>query len=204
MLTVRTSKSKFEFKNLRKLFLKAYLGPHAEHAYFCDPAGAQVFHCIKHDGEGGESHLIDGFYVADKIRREHPETFERLCTVPITFEYMEEGRHHMHTSPFFILDPITKQIKQIRYNNNDRTPHLPLTNTKDIRQFYEDLKIFTREMEALENRMILKLKPGTVIMFDNWRILHGRYGFTGKRAMVGVYVARTEYESKLRVNGFMH
>lgn len=161
-------------------------------------------HCIKHDGEGGESLLIDGFYVAEKIRREYPESFQRLCTVPVIFEYIEEGRFHKLTVPMIVLDPHTKRVRTIRYNTSDRTPDIMLENKDDVRQFHEDMRIFVAEMESLENRVIFKLRPGAVMIFDNWRLVHGRYDFTGARVMVGVYISRDEFESELRVNGFIH
>ena len=88
---------------------------------------------------------------------------------------------------------------QIRFNLYDRAPFKSLPQSK-IRQFYRDLKILTSEFENEENRVLFKLQPGTVMIFDNWRILHGRLAYSGKRTMTGCYVARTEFLSALRVN----
>lgn len=70
--------------------------------------------------------------------------------------------------------------------------------------FYADLRIWANEMENTENRIVFKLNPGTVLFFDNWRLLHGRNAFTGKRAIVGAYVSKAEYDSKLRIHGLIH
>jgi trimethyllysine dioxygenase len=72
-----------------------------------------------------------------------------------------------------------------------------------IRQFYSDIKVLAREFENIENRTTFKLNPGTVLIFDNYRLLHGRMSYSGKRVMTGCYVARTEYQSALRVHGFI-
>lgn len=38
----------------------------------------------------------------------------------------------------------------------------------------------------------------TRIVFDNWRVLHGRAAFTGKRRMCGGYINRDDFISKYR------
>ena len=43
-----------------------------------------------------------------------------------------------------------------------------------------------------------QLKPGEMLVFDNWRILHGRGGFEGKRKMAGAYINREDFVSALR------
>lgn len=43
------------------------------------------------------------------------------------------------------------------------------------------------------------LQPGTVVIYNNWRILHGRTSFTGKRFFGGCYVSMTEFLSKARI-----
>lgn len=127
--------------------------------------------------------------------------FNRLTTTLITGEYIEEGRHHKYSSPIINLNS-NGELEQIRFNLYDRAPFKSVPAEK-IRQFYIDLKILTREFEDPDNRIIFKLKPGTVMIFDNWRVLHGRLSYTGKRTMTGCYVARTEYQSTLRVNNFI-
>ena len=37
-----------------------------------------------------------------------------------------------------------------------------------------------------------------MIVFDNWRLLHGRGAFQGKRKMAGAYINREDYLSSLK------
>lgn len=127
--------------------------------------------------------------------------FKRLTTTIITGEYIEDGHHHKYSSPIINLSP-NGEIEQVRFNLYDRAPFKSVPFGK-IRQFYSDLKVLSREFEDLGNRITFKLKPGTVMIFDNWRVLHGRMAYTGKRTMTGCYVARTEFQSTLRVNSFI-
>lgn len=175
------------------------MGSHTDNTYFNDAAGLQILHCIQHTGTGGENFLVDGFAVALKLKEENPEVFQRLTEYIVPAEYIEDGRHHQHYAPIIKLHPSTKEIEQIRFNLYDRSPMNTL-NGKELRQFYKDVKILAKEMENDENRISFKLNPGSVMIFDNWRVLHGREKYTGKRVMCGCYVARTEYQSALRVN----
>ncbi len=43
-----------------------------------------------------------------------------------------------------------------------------------------------------------QLEPGTVLLFDNQRVLHGRTAFTGHRRLIGCYLHGDDYRSRLR------
>lgn len=68
----------------------------------------------------------------------------------------------------------------------------------EVKRFYQAYQAFAREVQSPTNEWHFKMKPGTMCIFDNWRLLHGRTAYTGQRQMVGSYVARTEYLSVAR------
>ena len=74
----------------------------------------------------------------------------------------------------------------------------------EIKQFYLDLRTLAKEIQSPQNEWWFKLVPGTVMIFDNWRILHGRAQYTGKRVMSGCYVSRTEFLSVARTMGIIN
>ena len=43
------------------------------------------------------------------------------------------------------------------------------------------------------------LEPGTILTFDNWRVLHARASLTGYRQLCGGYHNREDFESRLRL-----
>ena len=45
------------------------------------------------------------------------------------------------------------------------------------------------------------LRPGDALLFDNWRALHGRRAYTGKRTLCGAYLNHEDFESRLRMAG---
>lgn len=85
---------------------------------------------------------------------------------------------------------------------NDRAFFNTLPQQK-MMQFYKHYTSLAKEIQLIENEWRFKLEPGTVCIFDNWRVLHGRTGFKGRRQMVGCYVARCEFLSVARRYGLI-
>ena len=79
----------------------------------------QVFHCLKHEGSGGRTLLVDGFHAAEKVRQNSPENFELLANIPIRHEYVENtGDHRNHMTgigPVLNVYPWNSELYLIRY-----------------------------------------------------------------------------------------
>ena len=41
------------------------------------------------------------------------------------------------------------------------------------------------------------LRPGEVLLFDNWRVLHRRAAYEGERRLCGTYLNWEDFESRL-------
>lgn len=177
-----------------------FLHAHNDNTYFNDAAGLQILHCIQHQGDGGENFLIDGFHIIQELEKSHSQTVSRLKKYHLPSEYVEEGRVHRHIAPIIKENPLTGEIEQIRFNLNDRAT-LNTLPFDQIQDFYTDFHLLAKEIQKNENEWSFKLNPGTVLIFDNWRVLHGRKKYTGKRVMTGAYVQRTEFLSAARVAG---
>ena len=54
-------------------------------------------------------------------------------------------------------------------------------------------------MKRADSEYFVQLGPGTAVLFNNHRVLHGRSAFTGERRLCGAYVGYDEYRSKLAV-----
>lgn len=156
-------------------------------------------HCTEHRGSGGESFIIDGFQICDRLKRGHPEVYRRLCETIITCEFIDKDKHHSFSAPIICKDLLTGLHNQIRYNIYDRSPFSTLPMNQ-MRQFYSDWKVLANEVNSSANQFQFKLSPGTVMIIDNWRLIHGRQAYTGSRTIAGCYVSRTEFQSALRIN----
>lgn len=49
------------------------------------PPQVQFLHCISQAVEGGESQLVDGFHMAEQLRKEDPEAFRTLTSTMVDF-----------------------------------------------------------------------------------------------------------------------
>jgi trimethyllysine dioxygenase len=177
-------------------YTSAAIGSHTDGTYSLDPPGYQMFHCLKFDGSGGESTLVDGFKVAEQIRRTDPAAFEVLSSVKVPAQYLGDGVHLRAEHAVIGLDH-NGDFAQIAYNNYDRAPFsLP---AQRMSVFYRALKQFNQLINDPANEITMRLAPGTALLFDNWRTLHGRRAYQGHRWLCGAYLNKEDFESKLRV-----
>jgi trimethyllysine dioxygenase len=177
-------------------YTSAAIGPHTDGTYSNDPPGFQLFHCLKFDGTGGESTLVDGFRVAEYIRSTDVEAFEALTTTPVPAHYLGDGVHLRAEHPVIGVDR-DGALRQIAYNNYDRAPfRLPAPR---MRVFYRALKLFNELINDGSFEITMRLLPGTALLFDNWRTLHGRRAYQGHRWLCGAYLNQEDFASKLRV-----
>jgi len=172
------------------------IGPHTDGTYSNDAPGFQMFSCLQFDGSGGDSTLVDGFKVAETIRKRDPKAFEVLTEIKVPAHYLGDGVHLRAEHPIIALDHYG-EVRQIAYNNYDRAPfRLPAAR---MSEFYRALALWHRLINDPAYEISMRLLPGTVLFFDNWRTLHGRHSFKGHRHMCGAYVNMEDFESKLRV-----
>ncbi|XP_052859383.1 trimethyllysine dioxygenase, mitochondrial [Drosophila gunungcola] len=183
-------------------YTKLYLGSHTDNTYFCDAAGLQALHCIEHSGSGGENFFVDGLHVVHELKRRFPSAYDVLCRIQVPGEYVEKGEHHRHTAPIIRMDPLTGEFVQLRLNVYDRAVFDTIPQPQ-MAEFYDSLRKLLQIVRDEEQQWSLKLCPGSIVLFDNWRVLHGRQAYTGSRTMSGSYVQRTDFLSKARVLGII-
>ncbi|XP_073497489.1 trimethyllysine dioxygenase, mitochondrial [Phyllobates terribilis] len=185
-------------------YTKLALDRHTDTTYFQEPCGMQLFHCLRHEGTGGRTLLVDGFFAAEQVRQHHPEEFEILSNIPLKHEYIENVRgshnHMVGIGPVLNVYPWNKELYMMRYNNYDRS----VINTVPydiVRRWYSAHRTLTTELRKPENELWVKLKPGKVLFVDNWRVLHGRESFTGYRQLCGCYLTRDDVLNTARLMG---
>ncbi|MEY2400562.1 MAG: trimethyllysine dioxygenase [Ilumatobacteraceae bacterium] len=175
-----------------------HLPSHTDGTYSHDAPGLQMLHCLAFEGTGGESTLVDGFKIAEVLRTTEPDLFEVLSTVAIPGQYIGDGSHLMAARPVFRHDH-TGALVQVSYNNSDRAPFL--LPPDEMATLYSALRAFDHLANSDTMQWSQVLRPGDALLFDNWRALHGRHAYSGKRTMCGAYLNHEDFESRLRTAG---
>lgn len=163
-----------------------------------------MFHLLSHtDGTGGASLLVDGFKVAMQLLQEDAEAYQVLSSVLINSH--ASGNEGVTIVPWEmqpVFVHIGNRLVQIRWNNSDRASiHAPPDYTE---KWYRAARKWDQLLKSAENEYWEQLQPGRPMgkldgegrtsrllmrdaVFDNWRVLHGRSAFTGKRRLCGGY-----------------
>jgi gamma-butyrobetaine dioxygenase len=173
------------------------LGNHTDNPYRDPVPQLQLLHCLEAAAEGGESVVVDGFFAAERLRREHPEDFALLTRHTVPFRYVEPGVDLRAAAPLIELDT-EGGVRTVRYNNRSAAPFdLP----EDIvAPYYRAYRRFARLLHDADAIVGFKLAPGDLFIVDNQRVLHGRRGFgAGRRHLQGAYADKDGLLSTLRV-----
>lgn len=177
-------------------FTNERLISHTDLPNFENPPGIQFFHCIRNDAEGGETVLVDGFAVAQRLHETAPHHFDALVNNALSFRLQDRDNDRHYRAPVIELDYMGR-LKQIRYSRTNLTPYVgPADTYKEVREAY---LAFTELVESPEFEMVFKLDPGELLVTENTRILHGRKGFDracGDRHLQGCYIDRVDVVSR--------
>jgi gamma-butyrobetaine dioxygenase len=161
--------------------------------------GFQFFHCLENQAAGGESTYVDGFALAEQLRREEPENFRLLSETPIGFRFYDQVSDYAWQAPVIGLGP-NGELREIRFN-----PWLtePLEVPPErFAALYGALRRFDQLSQDPRFQIRIRLDAGMMSAFDNRRVLHGRAAFDergGRRHFQGCYVEREEMTNRIRV-----
>jgi alpha-ketoglutarate-dependent taurine dioxygenase len=145
---------------------------------------------------------VDGFYCASELKARHANAFNVLCEAPITYRYLEKDRFHFRSTSPVIQTKSNGKLVQVKYNDYDRDPEQSMSHTQ-LDQFYRSLHNLAAIVQNKDSEFWIKLRPGTVVFIDNWRVLHGRSSFSGRRTMCGCYLTRDDWRNRARLLGVL-
>ena len=196
-------KTPFEVINVPKPNNSAYsahaLRNHMDLPWFETPPGYQFLHCLINSAEGGDSSAVDGFAVADYLRKSEKEIFETLVSVPLKFrdkDYTQESIRGFHA-------PAISLTKDNDYN--DIRFSVATMDTLDCHpdimdKVYKAHHRFGNLLHDDRFQIKFRLNPGDIFSFNNRRVLHGRTAFdpnSGHRHLQGYYIDRDEILGRL-------
>mmetsp|Transcript_15210 Transcript_15210/g.52843 ORF Transcript_15210/g.52843 Transcript_15210/m.52843 type:complete len:515 (-) Transcript_15210:113-1657(-) len=175
------------------------LPPHTDGTYLGDMPGLQVFHALVSDAPRGRTLLVDGLAVADDLRERHPAAFDFFCRQRLPFFKVDDTHDLREMRRVITVDPDTGDFAGIAFNDVDRAPvHLP---ADVIPRFYEHMRDLSALCNDPRNALWTDLVPGTVMLMNNRRVMHGRSAFNVEsgRLLSGCYVDEDEWRSRLLV-----
>jgi len=171
---------------------------HTDNPYRKPMPGIQILHCISNEAKGGDSSLVDGFAVAEYLKKNEAEMFEILSTTNLLFKFVDKD---------IILENYGKLI-ELDHNGNylqsrfsGRLDYVPYLEPVQLKKFYAARKKLFHLYESEEFELNFRLDSGMLMMFDNIRVLHGRTEYdvnTGFRHLQGCYIDHDSTEGKLR------
>ena len=193
-----TFEVKSEPKPINLAYTSLALPLHTDLSNFETPPGYQFLHCLANDSAGGESIFADGLRVLEDLRTEAAAHFDLLSTHAVPFRFHDDEHDIRHHHPVINLDH-NGNIVELKYNAHLASIFdLPESIMHDYYIAYRDLMA---RMRLDKYRINFRMNEGTMAVFDNRRVLHGREAFepTGRRHLRGCYVDRAEFQSRLRI-----
>lgn len=168
---------------------------------------------------GGESLLVDAFHAARILEAEDPAAYDVLTRVRLPWH--ASGNEGITIAPdrrYPVLEvvddgdseaPATaasrggprRRLHRVRWNNDDRgiVPFGgPDADGIDPEQWYDAARKWVSILRRPDVEYWTQLAPGKVLVFDNWRVMHGRSAFVGQRRICGGYTARDDFISRWR------
>ena len=196
-------KTPFEVINIPKPNNSAYtahaLRNHMDLPWFETPPGYQFLHCLINSAEGGDSSAVDGFAVADYLRKNEKDIFDTLVSIPLKFrdkDYTQESIRGFHATAI----SLTKEgdYNDIRFSvaTMDALDCHPDVMDKVYKAHHR----FGNLLHDNKFQIKFRLEPGDIFSFNNRRALHGRTAFnpnSGHRHLQGYYIDRDEIIGRL-------
>ena len=172
------------------------------------------------EGEGTDTILIDSFRLASEVKKHNMEYFDLLSKVSLTYRnnYSEtrdgifhNGIYEEHPTTFTV--DRNGEVVKVRLGQADRKP-------MDSIALAQAMKVLSCDADEAMDKMYKAfhylysliddpkytyrfcLKPGTLMLCNNHRLLHGRDEFTkgiGRRKTCGLYVSQDEWHAKMKV-----
>ncbi len=164
------------------------LQAHTDNPYRDPVPTLQILACLENTVEGGDSIVVDGFKVAERLQKESPHGFDLLTRHCARFEYAgAKGVRLRSKRPLIELSPDGELIA-IRFNNRSGAAFTDIPYD-DMADYYAAYRRFAELIEDPATEVTFKLKPGELFIVDNMRVLHARKSFsgTGSRWLQGCY-----------------
>lgn len=177
------------------------LQAHTDNPYREPQPTLQILYCLENAAEGGDSLVVDGFKVAERLYAEDPEGFSLLAKHRARFEYRGSASVHLTAERPMIEVSADGEITAVSFNNRSTAP-ITAVPFAEMPDYYRAYRRFGELVEDPSMGVTFKLQPGDCFIVDNTRVLHGRQAFSaagGTRWLQGCYPDKDGLLSTLSV-----
>jgi len=163
------------------------LPSHTDNPYREPVPGLQFLHCLSNEVEGGLSTLVDGIAITERLAEESPEQAALLESINVRFRY---------DGPAAILETHAPMVERdhrgivTRIRMSSKLDYVPALDNETLDMFYAARRRLNELSNDDEFQITFPFKKGTLLMMDNYRLLHGRTAFDsnkGHRHLQGCY-----------------
>lgn len=184
-------------------YLSSNLQMHTDLPYYGYCPGVNLLHClVQTNSDGGENTLSDCHYIANYMKEHHPDQYKILTNTEVEWSDIgvENGNefYKLYRSPVICVNKCD-HVSRINFSIPQRGSHFP-GPIELVKPWYEAYSLFfelNRKFSAS-----FKVDAGSILVFDNIRLLHGRnqYQDSGEnvRKLIGAYIDWDEIYSRLR------
>ena len=176
-----------------------FLGPHTDTCWRTSLSGLIYLHCLKAHASGGETFLVDGFALGERLRTEAPDCFSTLSEIPLNFaSKVSNGDDWRARGRVISLGP-DGEVCGLRFS-------APSIHQLDLPEAL--IEPVLRALERFEKLLYdetlwlrISLSPGDLLVVDNQRVLHGRTAFdpdAGDRHLQTCSTRRDEFHNRYR------
>ena len=172
--------------------------PHTDEAFRYSPPGVNVLGCLRPASDGGESILVDGFQVAERLRERYPRAFDLLCRYGQNFNRVHPGSLDQRARQTMIVLDDRGETVGIRFHTRAAGPlDLP---ADIVIPFYTAHRHFCELIFDPANQLRFQLQAGEAVLFDNHRVMHARAPFSDpERHLQICNVDREVFHERLRL-----
>ena len=174
------------------------LPPHNDFASYSFPPSVQALHMLHNEVAGGESIVVDGWAVLERLLSDHPDYFQTLCEFPVSFRQFDEDNETYAAAPMVRCDN-NGNVISLRFSNQLMQMMSPLqTGIKEFYRAYHELCVRIADAEQ-DYRSTFRLEGGEIMLVAAHRVLHAREAFqpTGRRHLQDAYFELDNIANKL-------
>ena len=175
------------------------LESHTDNPYRKPVPSIQFLFCIENSCEGGDSTVVDGFKVAEDLKKQNPDAYNILTKTLINFKFKDKDVILEKTGKIIKLSE-RGELKQIKYSN--RLDFVFYQDPENLEEFYSAKRIMHEMINSEKYILKFHLQPGDLLIMNNYRTLHGRTSYNtaeGNRWLQGLYIDHDSAESKYKI-----